>query len=909
MSGPSREIPPPNSSRPEGASGSKPDAAPNQEKPAWFKRLPGIGGLLSRGKPREALGATARLGEPEPPAPDTSTDPRLADASAGVEEPQQIAPDSTAAYPLGTKESSATGPVVSPESEQSGSPAVNPAAVTEEQGDNLPPAPQTSTVYPPIMALRDELKASMGVETPPGTVIGGPIERQPLETTGSSESEPLPWEEIIKEGRELSYVQLSPDALRGDLFEQSSLMLIINQQGQVIAYIEESKFNQDNWDRDTDEDYDLDAVRADVRRGLERRGLGSYAIVFENADIDGLDLQLHVDLDQLTGGSSIYDYRGINFGNKEYQDMMAGRVDVLDSRKGGVAELSLLVADPAFQERFVRVQTQAETEQLLGITQELNKAVEAQLKPLTEQAAMEALGVTDINAARRLGKAWGEALRGVSAVTIRDAQTERRVSIDEARTLLTTQLEPTFDQRRDEAQKSLVEAAQRQRQELAQLQQEIEARADDPELIEAMEVWGRSPDSQGHRGIDGTGLNAGVIHYFEYRADLAKNGRFKKAETELSIQGFIEYSRRIRALIDNPNPSTNPDVQTAGMIEDAQGQRRLFILTRDGDKIVGFMRSGEPMRVITVIPGSNEKAVQRDLTQELQADPNDPKETARLNHLGTGRHSIELPLSSETVEDDGKFRDFHSTIKQQTTRGDGILRLGEAFARGEIDFQQALDHLRIHTEGAVAGSQFNGAIFENPEQVRQLLGRILPESLQYDQYGRAELTLDITHPGSEPIGWTGVKSTAELEQSGGVIEKRMRIPGGVEDIVDGIKGAWYPEMVYDQTQGKMVVALDENGNVRNARGKFEPEVNVATVSQEEFQDTSKTNKLTVILQKDKLTGKPVVLTAFPGENAPPVPSRLNITVIEAGEQAETIDNLQDPIMKDYWEDHAFIQTS
>lgn len=239
---------------------------------------------------------------------------------------------------------------------------------------------------------------------------------------------------------------------------------------------------------------------------------------------------------------------------------------------------------------------------------------------------------------------------------------------------------------------------------------------------------------------------------------------------------------------------------------------------------------------------------------------------------------------------------------RSSTRGDGKVELGEEFSRESIDFGSVLDHLKIHQGGEVAGSQFNNEFVPEIDDVKTLLMKNLPETLQYDQHGLVELTLDIESP--MPIGWTGVKSIDEIKSSfpNARIEKKMRMPGGMESEEDGLEGAWYPEMARDSQTGRFEVVKDEQGNIKNPKGKFEPKANIVTIPSAEYREGAATSKLTVIIKKLGEPGVPTVLTAYPGEGAPAFPAK----IASADYQSDT---LKDPMMNNYWENHAFIQTT
>lgn len=57
----------------------------------------------------------------------------------------------------------------------------------------------------------------------------------------------------------------------------------------------------------------------------------------------------------------------------------------------------------------------------------------------------------------------------------------------------------------------------------------------------------------------------------------------------------------------NPNPSSNPKIEIARLLEDSKGNRRLYILTREGESIVGFQRTGEQMKILSVLLEQNAK--------------------------------------------------------------------------------------------------------------------------------------------------------------------------------------------------------------------------------------------------------------------------------------------------------------
>jgi hypothetical protein len=240
-------------------------------------------------------------------------------------------------------------------------------------------------------------------------------------------------------------------------------------------------------------------------------------------------------------------------------------------------------------------------------------------------------------------------------------------------------------------------------------------------------------------------------------------------------------------------------------------------------------------------------------------------------------------------------------LKQITTRDDGVLEKGEFFNKEDIDFSRA-SHLKIHQSGEIAGSQFNNKIFSTPEEVISFVKKNLPERLQYDQFNRCEITIELSISDNEPIGWSGVKSIDEIKKDYPQIKiiKQARMPGGIPAEKNGILGTWYPEMVKTEN-GDYVIAKNELGEVLNAQAKFEPLANIAMIPKDSFAESLKTDKLTVIIQEDREKNIPIVITMFPGENAPAFPAMINT------ENYKRNSMTPDSMEAKYWEEHAFLQ--
>lgn len=275
--------------------------------------------------------------------------------------------------------------------------------------------------------------------------------------------------------------------------------------------------------------------------------------------------------------------------------------------------------------------------------------------------------------------------------------------------------------------------------------------------------------------------------------------------------------------------------------------------------------------------------------------PEHAAESARLREA-MAQVEAQGPVQNE------KFKDFSAELEQTTTRGE-TMEKGAEFQKADIDFTAAIEHLKIHHGGEVAGSQFNGEVFASPQDVQALIESSLPTTMNYDQFGRAEITITINKKDSGPMGYTGVKSIEEIKTlyPEADIKQEIRIPGGEPGVEDGVEGAWYPESARNPETGRFEVVKDEVGNVKNPKGKFEPNVNIATVDGESFKKVAGTSEITVIIQKDRKTEKPVVLTIFPGENAPALPTKINTEDFKLN----TLSNTKEEA---FWKKTAFIKT-
>ena len=200
-------------------------------------------------------------------------------------------------------------------------------------------------------------------------------------------------------------------------------------------------------------------------------------------------------------------------------------------------------------------------------------------------------------------------------------------------------------------------------------------------------------------------------------------------------------------------------------------------------------------------------------------------------------------------------------VEQTTTRRSRLVHPtnAEGFRPSEIDFQSARAHLAIHEPGTdIAGSVFS----VDGATVEQLIREGLPDEIHYDADGRAEITLSILNESGAPvpIGYSLVAERSYIDQlndSRVHVTRGQRMPGGERGAItlgDGtrIEGAYF------ERQGGFKI--------------FEPDALLAEVPQDIIEQF-RTNRITVVIQKDAESGRPRVLTAFAGDNAPAVPVR------------------------------------
>ncbi len=309
----------------------------------------------------------------------------------------------------------------------------------------------------------------------------------------------------------------------------------------------------------------------------------------------------------------------------------------VEQKKGEVAitETQTLFTDEAFREKVVDNNVLDEARQKNEAKKSIEVRIQDQLKPLIEKEALASLGLADVMEARKLGKKWGDALKSVSEITLETGNNKERLALSEAR----ARLQASYSNRETETGKALVEAEARLdtakdavRGRINSLREELTTRSMDPSLIEAFESWGQSPDVTGSFGPNDSGFNAGLVHFYQYRGNQEKNGRYRNRNQDFSLDSFISYTESIQNLIKNHDPEVNKEVVSSFVLHDKSGQKRIFVLTKNGDLIVGFCRPQEDgFKIVSVVPGRKLEDVKKSVGEEMHPEAYTGKK--RLNFL------------------------------------------------------------------------------------------------------------------------------------------------------------------------------------------------------------------------------------------------------------------------------------
>src|SRR3990172_8510657 len=277
--------------------------------------------------------------------------------------------------------------------------------------------------------------------------------------------------------------------------------------------------------------------------------------------------------------------------------------DGVETERGGqnlTRELLKVVTSPDFRTGYIQTQTAQARTELDEIPKGFKKA-----------AGLKATVVKERLAAEKMGKPLEEA--------VKDAR-NFRIMMDEVSREQVDQTSPdgtTLQKSRG----------------LVLFEQSLEEVESDPQTLKRTEE--AETKLKAEEGEKGGGFNSGIIHYFEYRANPEKNGRYKN-QSPMSVDGFIGYTDRLMRQIENP---TGDDILGARYLKDSDGQERLLLVNSIHELIIGFKRKDEDkLKIVTVVPGQDENSLEKRVKDEM-APGNDK---GRFNALGESIEEVSL---------------------------------------------------------------------------------------------------------------------------------------------------------------------------------------------------------------------------------------------------------------------------
>ena len=284
-----------------------------------------------------------------------------------------------------------------------------------------------------------------------------------------------------------------------------------------------------------------------------------------------------------------------------------------------------LMCRPEFAERFAATNTKRKTRELETTRNNLRITANQQARATIRGVAAHELGLEVIEA-QKLGRDWNDKVREVgrvasdgSGLSLKDYLLNRELALVADSPEYLSQL-VTADQ-------ALEKALQRANGQLNCLLEDLLARQEDPLFLRAAALWANSADSQDYKAEDGLGYNAGLIHFFEYRATREKQRRFRDLQDPVTVDGFIGFSHRLYQELVKPS---QPEVNRRAVMQDSEGNRRFYVLCPNRELIVGFQSPNEALPRMTSMINSVTDAFFDKVLAECLAGG----DRGRLNRLG-----------------------------------------------------------------------------------------------------------------------------------------------------------------------------------------------------------------------------------------------------------------------------------
>lgn len=297
-------------------------------------------------------------------------------------------------------------------------------------------------------------------------------------------------------------------------------------------------------------------------------------------------------------------------------------------------ELIDLVCSPKYRSRFAQVRYAASKHELSAIKKKVEKRL---FRPLI--LAQLGINPSDYQSFENsLKKSVQDRCHHVSTVSYQGSGFSLKSEADRMalRQLLIAN-NPKLHNLFSQAENAFEEARNTALEQLRSFYYELGQFTDLERLISALDVWGQARNSQKETN-SGYGYNAGVIHYFEYRASANKNRRFKSDSfKEFSLNNFMELSETFAKLLTG-QPS-NRTLVSRFDIADSEGRARVFIKT-DKELLVGFKHINQRLKLLSFIPNKPGWEGERRDEALVERELNPSEEETRFNRLGANRRLV-----------------------------------------------------------------------------------------------------------------------------------------------------------------------------------------------------------------------------------------------------------------------------
>ena len=256
---------------------------------------------------------------------------------------------------------------------------------------------------------------------------------------------------------------------------------------------------------------------------------------------------------------------------------------------------------PKFIDGYVGIKTAAEQQALSDLQKKIETAGKRKISAMKDSLACEQLGVSSVEEGRKKGKEWGATLKAIEEKMMTRGVTDETgevVGLDTWSAQMIKSVADDFALESEAAEKTLKAATEAYHAEITGIKEQFEVALKDLNFQQALEYWRESPTKFG--ATPDAYHHSGLVHFVEYRTDSEKSKRIDKLPEGFSPRGFIDYTERLRAIVNNPR---SEEVEEAVSYQDTSGRQRLLILMKDGYYISSFRDAPtEHWRMITYVP-------------------------------------------------------------------------------------------------------------------------------------------------------------------------------------------------------------------------------------------------------------------------------------------------------------------